>query len=420
MGYHFQRPDEAAMERLLSHHPSSPEGAILRLAWLQGLSRAEITGLTWDQADLENRLLLLPDRTVPLDPGTEACLRQRRALYANDSDHVVVSDRDRRPMPPESVSRLARRALNSGGIGAGLMDLRHDFVVRQIENHGWPYAARVSGMAVATLRDVFSPYLRAARSQEPAPPADKDEREYLLWRIVQQEGSSPAGLALWMGWQLRMQPGQIAALTWEQVDFQNNLLRLPDRELPMGSRLRRMLSETWARRKDPAEPQVFTAPTTGRPMDLARLTTVTRTALIRGGLEHVNLRNLHTWAKQDDQAERLMAQAEKQGFLTREDVTAALGVSKSTARQQLLRLREAGKLVRVGTRYYPAGTVVPPEEHLAAIRDYLLEHGSGRRRDFLELLHVPPEQGTRILSRLVEQGELTLAGRRYRLPDKEI
>ena len=66
MGYHFQRPDEAAMERLLSHHPSSPEGAILRLAWLQGLSRAEITALTWDQVDFQNNLLRLPDRELPM------------------------------------------------------------------------------------------------------------------------------------------------------------------------------------------------------------------------------------------------------------------------------------------------------------------------------------------------------------------
>ena len=137
---------------------------------------------------------------------------------------------------------------------------------------------------------------------------------------------------------------------------------------------------------------MFTAPTTGRPMDLARLTTVTRTALIRGGLEHVNLRNLHTWAKQDDQDRVLMNRAAEQGYLTREDVMETLGVSKSTARQQLLRLREAGKLVRVGT---------------------------GRRRDFLELLHVSPEQGTQILSRLVKQGTLTLTGRCYRLPYKE-
>ena len=62
---------------------------------------------------------------------------------------------------------------------------------------------------------------------------------------------------------------------------------------------------------------------------------------------------------------------------------------------------------------------MPPEEHLAAIRAYLLKHGTGRRRDFLKLLHVSPEQGAQILSRLVKQGELTLTGRCYRLPDKE-
>ena len=58
-------------------------------------------------------------------------------------------------------------------------------------------------------------------------------------------------------------------------------------------------------------------------------------------------------------------------------------------------------------------------ERLAAIRAYLLTHGTGRRQDFLELLHVSPEQGTQILSRLVKQGALTLIGRCYRLPDKE-
>ena len=185
----------------------------------------------------------------------------------------------------------------------------------------------------------------------------------------------------------------------------------------MGSRLRRMLSEAKERRKDPAEPQVFTAPTTGRPMDLARLTTVTRTALIRGGLEQVNLRNLHTWATQDDRSKILLDLAAQQGYLTREDVTAALNVSKATARQQLLRLRKAGQLVRIGARYYPAGAVTPPEDQLSAIRGYLLQHGTGRRQDFLKLLNVPPAQGTQILSRLVEQGELALVGRHYELPE---
>ena len=286
-------------------------------------------------------------------------------------------------MPPESISRLSRLALDSEGQKVNLMDLRHDFVIRQLQTHDWPYVARVSGMAVSTLRDAFSPYLTKPAAPE-NPLAQRDEAEYLLWRVIQQEGSSPAGLALWMGWKLQMQPGEIAS-----------------------------------RRKDLAEPRVFTAPTTGRPMDLSRLTTVTRTALIRGGLEHVNLRNLHTWVRQGDRAQLLMAQAEEQGWLTREAVMERLGVSKSTARQYLLELREAGRLVRVGTRYYPAGAVADPDDHLDIIRAYLQEHGTGRRQDFIRLLGLEPEQGTLLLRRLTDRGELVLSGRHYTLPEQE-
>ena len=418
MGYTFKRPDPAAMERILTQFPYSPEGAILRLAWLEGLSREEIAALTWDQVQFEDNALTLPDRAVPLAPSAEDCLRERHRLYAQRDPHVIISDRYQRPMPPESVSRLARTALDTEGQKVSLKDLRQDFVIRQLQTHDWTYAARVSGMAVSTLRDAFSPYLTKPAAPE-NPLAQRDEAEYLLWRVIQQEGSSPAGLALWMGWKLQMQPGEIASLIWEQVDFDQNLIRLPDRTVSMGSRLRRLLLDAWDRRKDPAEPRVFTAPTTGRPMDLSRLTTVTRTALIRGGLEHVNLRNLHTWVRQGDRAQLLMAQAEEQGWLTREAVMERLGVSKSTARQYLLELREAGRLVRVGTRYYPAGAVADPDDHLDIIRAYLQAHGTGRRQDFIRLLGLEPEQGTLLLRRLTDRGELVLTGRHYTLPEQE-
>ena len=416
MGYTFKRPDPAAMERVLARFPYSPEGAILRLAWLEGLSREEIAALTWDQVQFEGNALTLPDRTVPLAPSAEDCLRERHRLYAQRDPHVIISDRYQRPMPPESVSRLARTALDTEGQKVSLKDLRQDFVIRQLQTHDWTYAARVSGMAVSTLRGSFSQYFQDHRDAAPELPPDS---EYLLWRIVQQEGSSVVGLALWMGWKLQMQPGEIASLTWGQVDFDQNLIRLPDRTVSMGSRLRRLLLDAWDRRKDPTEPRVFTAPTTGRPMDLSRLTTVTRTALIRGGLEHVNLRNLHTWVRQGDRAQLLMAQAEEQGWLTREVVMERLGVSKSTARQYLLELREAGRLVRVGTRYYPAGAVADPDDHLDIIRAYLQEHGTGRRQDFIRLLGLEPEQGTLLLRRLTDRGELVLTGRHYTLPEQE-
>ena len=62
MAADYKRPDEAAMQRILERYPYSPEGAIIRLAWLQGLSRKELNQLTWDQVDFANRVLLLPER----------------------------------------------------------------------------------------------------------------------------------------------------------------------------------------------------------------------------------------------------------------------------------------------------------------------------------------------------------------------
>ena len=155
MGYTFKRPDPAAMERILTRFPYSPEGAILRLAWLEGLSREEIAALTWDQVQFEDNALTLPDRTVPLAPSAEDCLRERHRLYAQRDPHVIISDRYQRPMPPESVSRLARTALDTEGQKVSLKDLRQDFVIRQLQTHDWTYAARVSGMAVSTLRGSF-------------------------------------------------------------------------------------------------------------------------------------------------------------------------------------------------------------------------------------------------------------------------
>ena len=186
MGHTFNRPDEAAMLRILERHPHSPEGAILRLAWLEGLSRSEITELRWDQVDFEGKAIQLPDRTVPLEPSTEACLRERHVRCALRDPHVVISERSKKPMPPESISRLARKTLDRMGLGGiSLMDLRHDFIIRHLESHDWPYVARISGIAVPTLYAVFSDYLPEGRQKDPLPRREVDG--FLMWKLLQAE-----------------------------------------------------------------------------------------------------------------------------------------------------------------------------------------------------------------------------------------
>ena len=243
------------MFRILARHPYSPEGVILRLAWQEGLSRKELNELTWDQVDLDGGSLLLPDRTVPLEPSVADCLRERYARYRKLSDRVLIADRGKKPMTPENVSRLAKLALDSEGQGVSLKDLRRDWIVRQIKAHGWACAARVSGIFPAALW---------GDAPQPDVPQTGDDTEYSLWRIVQQEDSSTAGLAIWMCWKLGMQPGEIAALTWDQIDLQTGLIRFPDHDVDMGARTQRLLSDVRARQKDAPTDRVFIAPATGR------------------------------------------------------------------------------------------------------------------------------------------------------------
>ena len=213
-----KRPDEAAMRRILERYADSPEGIILRLAWLEGLSRKELNELTWDQVDFETGNLILPERTVPMEESTAKCLADRYANYGAISSRVVIADRGKKPMTMENVSRLAKNALDSEGQDVALKDLRRDWIRRQVEGKGWAYAARVSGMTVSSLRATFAAALRKNKPQTAAaaPQMAEDETDYTLWRIVQQEGSSVAGLAIWMCWKLAMQPGEIAALTWDR------------------------------------------------------------------------------------------------------------------------------------------------------------------------------------------------------------
>ena len=410
-----KRPDEAAMRRILDRYSDSPEGIILRLAWLEGLSRKELNELTWNQVDFETQNLLLQDRTIPLEPSVAECLQKRYEQYSTISDRVIIADRGKKPMTLVNVSRLAKNALDSEGQDVALKDLRRDWIIRQIKAHGWAYAARVSGMAVSTLRGSFSQYFQERQSAAPELPPDS---EYLLWRIVQQEGSSTAGLAIWMCWKLAMQPGEVVNLSWSQTDFIAGVLHLPDRDVPMGNRMRRLLKETWERQKDLPTDKVFVAPTTGNPMDQSRLSVVSRTAMIRGGLEGFSLRSLSAWANAKRLDDILIRGAEERGYLVRDTAAELLNVTPRTAWEYLTRLNREGQLTKVGIRYYPVGSAIPVENQVEVLQTYLTEHGIAGRQALAEQLGITPCQATHILQGMVARGELELVGKRYRLPQK--
>ena len=328
--YVVNRPDPEAMSRVLEQ--AGPEGIVLRLAWQAGLSREEISALTWDQVSFLDNRLELPDRMIPLEGELRTALWRLWEQNQERSPRVVLSSRGRTPLAPESISRIARQALDrEGQTAVRLMDLRHDWILRQLETQDWAQVARISGVEVPALQARFSA-LVPERKTLPRQSGQVDE--FKLWRVLQTERSSPAGLALWLTWQLGLQAQEITALTWDQVDFDRDRLELPDREVPLTNAVRRLLEEARRRRRSGDPPQVLLTEQSRKPMDLPRLSRVTRAALIRGGMEHTLLRDLRRDENREDEEARLLESAQAEP-LSRGTVMALLGVSKTAAYTRL-------------------------------------------------------------------------------------
>ena len=127
----WSRPDREALNRVLANNKSNLEGIVLRLAWKQGLSREEIRQLTWNDVSFSSGQLILPDRLIPMEAETQACLQERYDLRGGVSPFVVLSERCRRQILPESVSRLARGATDQHGLqDVSLSDRRRENALR--------------------------------------------------------------------------------------------------------------------------------------------------------------------------------------------------------------------------------------------------------------------------------------------------
>lgn len=412
--YVVNRPDEGAMDRILRKNFNNAAGVILRLAWQAGLLRDEIQHLTWAQVDFLDQQIVLPDRAVPISEELADWLMELRDSRSRRSEAVVLSDRDQKPLTPQSISRLARTALDQEGQTAiRLIDLRHDWLLRQLERHDWQYVSRISGIEAAALNVHFKEHLKEKkvstriRREEPA-----QIDEFALWKLLQAEKTTPAGITLWLTWQLGLRLEEIVALTWEQVDLKGERLCLPDRTVPLSSGVYGIFQELLA--AGGKSGYVLTAPRSGQPYDRTRLSKLVRAVLIRGGLDDITLRDLRLDCDIRVGGEnQVVAYIRRHGSATRNEVAELLGVSKTTAYNRLKQMVRRGKLTQVGARYYLRDTVVPPERQEAVILEYLTKEGFAYRQDIARILRIDPRQCRPILQRMVASGQIVQQRQRY-------
>ena len=400
------------LEKLLAAEPCSGAGVILRLAWRAGLMRDEIHALQWKQVDFERALLRLPDRDVPMDEDLMRCLRQWQTLCGQYSPYVIVSEHKRTHMLPESISRLARSALDRAGLtGVRLADLHYNYILRQSAQQGWQEALRTSGLSIATYRG--RPRYKNARSSAKAkkasspalPHGEKNERERLQ-AVLKENRLSPAGLALWLYCDTGLQYTEISSLTWEQVDLEHHLLHLADRDEPLSAELVSLLCEVLETRGPVSETHVLLSPHARKPIPRARLSNLTKELLAKNGLDPDLPARLRSNGTRESRQRRLLAYAARHGGISLRAAMELLGLTENAARELLTQLTAEGQLTRDHPVYRPVGAETTAAQRESRIRAVLAEHGPCSARALSERLGMAPRMIQRALEPMLARGEI--------------
>ncbi len=448
----FYPPDEQAMHELLLREEFTPAGIILRLAWYCGLLRSELTLLTWQQVDLENNRLILPDRSVPLSHEMVDYLKRLSTSPRPDSDYVLVSRRGTAPLAQQSVSALARRALDSAGQSkVRLNDLRISYIVGLLRRYDWERVSYISGVDLPALQQHYAPYSGRERLTRGTKAALTPKLHGALSRFMDAEDTSLVGLALRFVWQLGVPISVLPLLRWEQIDFIRQTAIFRDREAPIPEDFLELLLRLRSARTDGSE-SLLLNDRGGKPTDAFYIQKAVQQALIRAGITGVTLSTLYRdyWRKnfaglqelldarntleagnefnsmpkklpaelRRASAERLLAHLRENGPVDAGALAKALGLERKALAALLRDCRARGELVRVGFRYALPGVLVPAEEQKAVILSYLGERGPAGAAELAALLGL---EGSRqlywVINPLLKDGSLLRAGRNnYCLP----
>ena len=416
----YKRPNPAVMQNILQKNQKKIVEIALRLAWSLGLSRDEMYYLKWSDISFEEKVITLPDRKVPMDDETALCLEYRRnSPRGARSEYVMASDRNHTHMAKEHLSRIIRVALDEGGLrNITSIDLRQDCVIRMLETHDWPYVSRVTGMSLSTLYTNYSDYPKNNGGAAKESPCDTNDTDYesKIWKIIEAEGTSVAGLALWMVFELEMKPREVAALTWDQVDLENGCITLPDRTLQVCAELLKNLESVKEERGPDADSHVILSPKAQTPYDMPRLSKTLRDALIRGGVD-ITLKDVLLREKEREEDAELLEFIAQNAPVTRNEIMKHYSLTQMQTFNRVHRLIEKGRVVSIGTKVYLAGTVVPPEEHYEVIRAHLENMGAAYSSELAGLLVIGNSQCAWILKRLVNEGKLNQIKKMYSLPN---
>jgi len=344
------------LNHLLIQYKDRVEELIIRLAWEAGLTRPEIAALEWKDISLDDGLIHLSNRSVHMEDDLRHCLEARYDLFPPPQYPYVVITDGRKMHPCDGhIGLLVAKAMDSEEalFGIRLNDLRDDYIIRLLEKEGINNTIRKSGVAISTLRALYKEYIPSVKEENThADALDPYWDEEKLEEILHSEGASPVGIGLYMIMHLGMTITDIISLTWEQIDFERNLILLPTKQYPLDKRLMQILKEAADSRDTGGDPHVLLRPKSGKPFSTSRLNVVIQTALISVGLDNIKLADLGNAAADRAIDEKVFEFIRENGYIQNKHAVKLLNVCYPIANRELHRMAEQRKLLKKGPIYY--------------------------------------------------------------------
>ena len=400
--------EQDKLSHIVDKHKSELACTLLCLVWRAGLKREEIVSLRWEQIDIRGRSLHLGGRKVLLDDTIIELLKNERSKRRSDSIYVAEFPDSGKPMSRATVSRYIKEILEENGIGyLTIADLRHDFVRRMLE------ADTETGLKGA------GQFPHKERQTLVAEQTDDDTAE-VLERVLHKNRTSPAGIALWLMLKANMDVSDISGLTWDQVDFENALIHLGNRDIIVSSDIVSILRDEKKRRALESDSHIILSKNAQKPMHRARLLQSAKYLLQKNWLPASLLGAQNMRGRMQNEREQILQYVRDKGSISVAEARDIIMSKQFTAYTRIGDLVEAGALQRNGRRYYLSEQVVPKAQQQDEVVRYLKEHGTATERQISEHLHISNAAAERLLRRMVASGKLSeiRRGRIYLLPKK--
>lgn len=447
----FNKPDDCAMQLLLSHEGYTPAGTILRLAWFCGLLRNEITFLLWNQVDFKENQLVLPDRKIPLSNQMVTFLSGLHYQNAHYSEYVLISSRNTAPMAEQSVSAIVRKSLDSyKQKNVRLNDLRIDYIIRALKESSREYVSYISGVDLPALQEHYLPYVEDGVVPESEKAEITQRVRAALKDFLQKEAASMVGLSVRFVWQMGIPVPVLPLLKWQLIDFENSMAVFEDRKIIIPEDFLQILQDVKISR-DGIYPYIILNDTKRNPTDAFFIQKAVQQALIRSGITGITLPDLQNdyWRQHSSELRELLnrnPEVSAEFYSIPRNMSSELirppmdelieylrinasanyrtlknALNFSEAEMKLL-LKECltlGKIVRVGFRYYLPDTIVHRENQKATIIQYVASHQPVTSSELSALMGFEERRQIYwVLSPLLKSGELVRSGRnKYCLPD---